>query len=196
MLKSLITTFVIFGSSAAASAKPVVHFDATASWSIGGPAPVVRDHRVDDHHDRGCDHPPLVLKKPLPMPTIPIQPAPTTELLPHASRYIGMLYNVGHSNVLMPLTQPTRIDNGREDFVVRQGHLDTLQLRAVTGGSFIRKVVIEFKDETVQVVRFNREIDMYSPTLTIDLRGRERSVKRIFVYGTTERGASYQLFAR
>ncbi|MEO8706865.1 MAG: hypothetical protein ABI867_42960 [Kofleriaceae bacterium] len=99
---------------------------------------------------------------------------------------------------LIALTQPTRIDNSREDFTIGgdKGAFNTLQLRATAGSSYIRKVSIEFADNARQYIEVNRALDGRNPTLSLDLAGNNRQIKRIFVYGTTANASAYQLFAQ
>jgi hypothetical protein len=216
-IQSLITTFAIVSASSVASAKPVVSFDAsaTASWNYGPSAQpqapvIVRDHReLDDDDDYVTTRTPGVDAR------IdghfdgrfdgrfnhrwgrPYQPAPMIITNARAnprygSEYIGALSATSFGLI----TEPTRIVNEREDFILMgRGALNTVQLRSVAGQSFINKVTIEFMDESAQVVPVNATLDRNNGAITIDVRGRNRAIKRIFVYGQTANNSAYQLVA-
>ena len=201
-IKSLITSFaVVAATSTAALAAPTYTFGASASVSVGSPAPVVvRDHRIVDD---GCEDPALVTPVTYRQPQLDAtwyRPAPqpifirNTQLFPHSSQYIGPVGTMGRSNLMIALSQPTRIDNGREDFLIRQGGFDTVMLRGNLGSTFVQKVTIEFMDDSAQVINVNRALGA-SQSITLDVRGQNRQVKRIFVYGTSGSRSAYQLFA-
>ncbi|MEO8706927.1 MAG: hypothetical protein ABI867_43270 [Kofleriaceae bacterium] len=118
-----------------------------------------------------------------------------TKIFAHSSEYIGPFGTMGRGWGLVALSQPTRIDNGREDFIVRQGGFNTIQLRATAGSSFIRQVTIEFMDESAQVIQLQKTLDRRAPAINLDVRGSNRQVKRILVYGSTATNSSYQVFA-
>jgi hypothetical protein len=111
--------------------------------------------------------------------------------------YTGWIGNVGRGDMLVPLTEPTRIEVGREDFVVKQGGFDVIQLRGTHGSTYIAKVTIDFGEGIpAQIVNVNRWLDA-GEAFSIDVRGRrDRGVNRIFVYGTSRPRSAYQLFAR
>jgi len=98
---------------------------------------------------------------------------------------------------MVPLTQPTRIENTithREDFILmgNAGHVRTLQLRGVRGSTFVSKVTIEFMNEQAQLVNVSRHLSA-GEALDIAIKGSGRGIKRIFVYGSSGPGAMYQL---
>jgi hypothetical protein len=100
------------------------------------------------------------------------------------------------------LTEATRIDRGREFFTIGadNGMFKGLKLQALGNGrSHITQVAIEFLDtngkKKTQKVKLNTWIDRNNPTITIDLDGNYRTIGRIIVYGSTDRGSAYKLMA-
>lgn len=171
-LSTLVTTLVLAATSVA-SAQPI---------SIGypSPAPIVRDHRT---------------WHPMPERAYPRN----TQLFPDYSLYVG---SRPYENIRwfrrpewIPLTEPTRIDRGREVIFIgaTSGRLSALRLFNNFGRSYIRLVSVEFADGGLpQFVRLDRELDA-SLSITIDLAGSNRRVKKVTVYGATADGSSYQL---
>jgi len=222
-IKALITTLIL-GSSSAAMAKPVT-FSAGASMSLGyDTQPAVRDHRAPVAHDHAnCDTTPApVYSRPEPVYTRPVRPvwqepffSPTnTQVAARSSTYIGSIgrapanrfgrhtsYYSAPVRAWFNLTEATRIDSGREFFNIlgKSGQLSQIRLQNLGGRSEIKQVAIEFdngdRNQRTQVVRFDTMLDRNNPTLTIDLDGGYRTVKRIIVYGSTGRGAAYQIQA-
>jgi hypothetical protein len=218
-IQSLITTFAIVSASSVASAKPVVSFDAsaTASWNYGPsaqpqPPVIVRDHReLDDDDDYVTTRTPGVDAR--------IdgrfdgrfdnrwrhrhEPAPifinnTKYVAWNAADYVGPLGFIDgrRSYGLTALTAPTKVEYKREDFyIMGKGRFDTLQLRNTVGSTFVKQVTIEFMDDSAQVVPLNATLDRYNSAITIDVKGRNRPIKRIFVYGQTANNSAYQIFA-
>jgi hypothetical protein len=168
---------------------------ATSSAALAKPAQPVQP----------CEEPAVVVKPTLTMkaqwrrPDVERYERPlfinNTKLYDHASEYIGTFGAVPRGPALAALTEPTRIDRGAEHFVVRQGGFNTIQLRNVAGSSFIRQVTIEFMDGSAQIVNPQQSLDRRSSSITIDVKGENRSVKRILVYGSTANNSAYQLFA-
>jgi hypothetical protein len=99
------------------------------------------------------------------------------------------------------LTEATRIDNGREFFTIgtTKGLFNTLQLQALGSGSNgITQVLVEYADsrgKTSQVFKLNQLINRTKSTITLDLDGEYRSIKRIVVYGTTDKGSAFKIQA-
>jgi len=197
-LKSLLTAATLLASSSAALASPVT-FGADASFSYGQPyqMPVVRDHRelptwtpVVGANTR------LPIAKP--MPPIYIDDCNNTTLGGDASAYTGPVgmptrFNTGW----LALTQPTRIDRGREFIHVgaQFGRFNTVKLENSRGSSFISQVLIEYANGRGQVVHLNERLSAWNPCITIDLQGRNRSISRIVVYGSTGARSAYQVLA-
>ena len=196
-LKALITSLVL-GSSSLAMAQPTATFSADASFSFGyrTPAPtvIVRDHRMPTANE--------------PCETTPVYQGyrPVVDQGPHNTRvgadiseYVGtqpfLSMRWFAKPAWIPLTEPTRIDSGREVIHVgtQAGALRSLRLQNTFGSSYIRMIGIEFVDGgRTQVVQVNRVING-NGSLTIDLDGRYRQVKRVIVYGSTAEGSAYQL---
>jgi len=213
------------------SGKASVSFSASAGTPIvrdhrAAPAPVVvRDHRADPC---GTTTTPAPVQRPW-RPTFqhvslpPVWAGPYYE--PHntvvgrnVSNYTGeigisaikplfkgrygFVVSRWASQSWLNLTEPTRIDSGREFIKVGadKGLFQTLQLQNLGArSSTITQVAIEFADglSRTQVVKLdNRKLDMRHPTITIDLTGNFRQIKRIVVYGSTERGAAYKILAK
>ena len=100
------------------------------------------------------------------------------------------------------LTEATRIDNHREIFHLgtAKGVFNKLQLQALGGGnSKIAKVLVEFGDvrgnSYQQLIDVNQRMGRHNPTFTIDLDGQYRTINRIVVYGSTDRGSAYKIQA-
>jgi hypothetical protein len=182
-IKTLITSFaIVAATSTVALADRVASFNASASWSYS-PTAFVRDHRiVASGPVYSARHPDcrLVINN--------------TRIYPQYSEYIGALGTMGRGYGMVALSEPTRIDNGREDFNVRRGGFDALQLRGIAGTSFIREVRVEFMDTSGQVIPVKGWLEN-GASINLDIKGSNRQVKRILVYGTTSVNSSYQLFA-
>jgi hypothetical protein len=208
-LKSLITTLAIVGATGSvASAKPSVSFNASASWSYGTPAqPVVRDHRTVVADDDCVTPAPIApvyqpvvyrqgarLWRPRPEPVLTIDNVKHTGAT--AEDYIGSIASINGRYGLTALTEPTKVDNSREDFYIMGQRLKTLQLRNTVGSTFVKQVTIEFMDDSAQVVQLNRTLSQTSGAITINVKNQDhRQIKRIFVYGQTAYNSAYQIFA-
>jgi hypothetical protein len=173
-LSTVVASLVLAVSSSFAAADPAVTF------GYPSPAPQVRDHRAWS-------------------PEPEAQYPRNTKLFADYSLYVGSrpyeTIRWFRRPEWIPLTQPTRIDRGREVFFIGAGagRLSALRLFNNFGHSHIRFVTIEFADGGFpQMVRLDRELDA-SGSITIDLAGRSRIVKKVIVYGATARGSSYQL---
>jgi hypothetical protein len=183
-IKSLALTFALVAiTSSVAFADSSFHANASV---------VVRDHRsVQDD----CTQP---VAAPLPVRTGTwYRPAPRPILVDNVdgARYVGPLGTVGYSNAMIAMSAPTRIENKREDFIVKQGGFDTIQLRGTHGATHITRVTVDFGDGIpAQIINVNRTLAA-GQSFTLDVKGRNRTVNRIFVYGTSGRGSAYQLFA-
>jgi hypothetical protein len=119
---------------------------------------------------------------------------------PLAYHRFGYVRNTGQT--WFDLTEATRIDSGREFFTIGadNGMFKALKLQAMgNGSSHIQQVAIEFLDaqgrQKTQKVKLNTAIHRNNPTITIDLEGGYRSINRIVVYGSTDRGAAYKIMA-
>jgi len=74
--------------------------------------------------------------------------------------------------------------NGRASIAVasRAARFDTLQLTASAGKTFIRQVIVQFNNGQSQIVGLGKTLDG-SDTLTIDLAGNHREIRKIVVTG-------------
>lgn len=100
------------------------------------------------------------------------------------------------------LTEATRIDSNREFFNIGadQGLMRSLKLEALgNGSSLIKQVLVEYADshgkKTSQVWKLGAKIDRSNPSITLDLDGQYRTIKRIVVYGSTDAGSAYKIMA-
>src|SRR5690349_18556647 len=100
----------------------------------------------------------------------------------------------GHAR-WMVLTEPTRIDGGREliDVGAQAGRFTAIRLFNNRGSSRIDQVVIELVGGGTQTVRVGRELTSSSP-MTVPLNG-SCEIARIIVFGSTSAGAAYQVLA-
>jgi hypothetical protein len=208
-MKKALVTVLMLASSSVAMAKPVT-YSASASVSFGSnpSRPVVIDHRhaADDCHDATPAYVP-----PLRQPVRPIRPAPiapivwnpnNTTLGADSSTYIGAkpvlqsrFEGRWGRNAWLAMTEPTRIDRGREFFTfgAEAGRFRRIQLVETQGRSFIDQVAIEFVGGgRTQVVKLNAQLLPGNP-LTIDLDGDLRAINRIVVYGSTGQSSAYQI---
>jgi hypothetical protein len=212
-IRTLITALAIAGgSSSAALADSAVTFRANATWSYGTPAPapvIVRDHRAPVDDD--CNESPVVAARWTTngyRPVYQTEPAiwnPNNKVIrdrfgtAKSTQYAGPVFSLDGRRAygMVPLTQPTRIENtqtDREDFILMgsAGHVRTLQLKGVRGSTFVTKVTIEFMNEQAQVVNVSRSLSA-GAAINIGIEGSGRGIKRIFVYGQSGPGAMYQL---
>ena len=169
-IKAIIASLVL-GSSSIAMASPSVTFSANAQASYG--TPVVRDHRADDWN------------RPVAQPIA--QPAPSP-----------IYYRSGwHREPMPPVYRPVTLasdmhfaGDGRTSITVgaQAGRFDTLQISACAGPTFISQVYVQFENGQEQVVRnLNRTLGS-NQSLSLDLDGNHRAIRRIVVYGPQSRG--------
>jgi hypothetical protein len=145
---------------------------ADPSWSAGvsmNASVASNGDIVRDHRDIVRDH-----REPLPAPVLAVD-----------DRRDGWF----------ELTQPTRIERGRETITVDANkRFSLLQLRGDGGFTRIHKVAIVFKNGQEQVVKTDATLGSYNPALTIQLQKRGK-VSRIVVYGESGHGARYRVLA-
>ena len=169
-LKAIIASLVL-GSSSIAMASPSVTFSATAQGAYG--TTVVRDHRFDDD------------RTPIAQPVA--QPA---------------YYRDGwHREPLPPVYRPVLLasamhfaPDGRTSITVgnQAGRFNTLQISANSGRTFIKQVYIQFENGQEQVVRALNRTLLGNQSLTLDLDGNYRAIRRIVVYGRANSGWGWQ----
>jgi hypothetical protein len=82
------------------------------------------------------------------------------------------------------LASGMRLISGRASIAIgsQAGKFDTLQLTASAGKTFIRRVTVQFNNGQNQVVGLGKMLDG-NDTLTIDLAGNHREIRRIVVTG-------------
>jgi hypothetical protein len=82
------------------------------------------------------------------------------------------------------LASSMRLTSGRAAIAVgnQAGKFDTLQLKASAGKTFIKQVTVQFNNGQSQVVGLGKLLDG-NDTLTIDLAGNHREIRRIVVTG-------------
>ena len=170
-IKALITMLVV-GSSSAAMARPVT-VSGHAEWTYETkPAPVVvRDHRT-----------------PAPAPVIVrdhrTQPAP---VIVQPARYNGWQQRGWYHQAPQPvmLGSELNLGEGRKFITVGEsmGRFDTLQIAGGPGLIKIEQVYIQFGNNQEQVIRGIDRVLQGGQSLTLDLDGNSRTIKRIVVYG-------------
>jgi hypothetical protein len=167
-IKAIIASLVL-GSSSIAMASPGVTVTATAQGSYG--PTVVRDHRGDD--DRNT---PVVIQ-PVPQPTY--------------HRWNGV------DRTLPPVYRPVTLASGLHfpndgsaliNVGSQAGRFGTLQISAARGRTFIKQVYVQFDDYRSQVVRNLDRTLTGNESLTLDLDGGRRNIRRIIVYGSATNG--------
>jgi hypothetical protein len=214
-IRSLITALAIAGgSSSAALADTSVSFNANASWGYGPSSQpvIVRDHRAPVADD-DCDNTSPVVQTRWTgygyRPVLQTEPPiwnPGNKLLHDrfgnatTTQYDGPVFSLSgrRSYGLVPLTQPTRVENSitdREDFLIlgQTGMVRALQLRGMRGSTFVKRVTIEFMNEEAQIITPNQMVTA-GGAINISVKNPGRGIKRIFVYGESGPGAMYQFF--
>lgn len=155
-IKAILASLVL-GSSSIALASPSVTLSAGAEASYGA---VVRDHR-----------------------------APVAEPVASPVPYPG---EAGwHGQWKPPVYRPVTLASGvrlagRATIPVgaQAGRFDTLQISAATGRTSIKQVYIQFDNGQSQLVRGLDRTLAGNRSLTIDLDGNHRAIRRIVVFGS------------
>lgn len=180
-LKTILVSLVL-GSSSIALAAP-------AAPAAPSPAPtsatvVVRDHAAGTEYTQVNDH-----------DAVPAKPN-------------AIYYRDGQSwrgvpkpPVYRPVTLASgmRLTSGRASIAVgnQAGKFDTLQLTASAGKTFIKQVIVQFNNGQNQVVGLGKMLDG-NDSLTIDLAGNHREIRKIVVTGnelSTGRRRPYGAFS-
>jgi hypothetical protein len=196
-IKALITTLVL-GSSSIALADPSWSGGVSVNASVATSGVVVRDHREP---------------APLPPPPAPVyrtplrriaQPAPIAQpivddrcdnihLGGDLSVYTGT--TAGYVGGWLALTQPTKIERGREFISVNSNQrFSQLLLRSDGGTTQVSQVAIFFQNGQEQVVKTNAWLGSRNPDLAINLEKRGK-ISRIVVYGSSGQRARYSVLA-
>ena len=188
-IKAIIASLVL-GSSSAAMAAPSVTVSATVRGS--NTTTVVRDHRVDDSRrydndndrryvgDRGYDNDRRVV----------VTPPPIQSTYRHDGWHGGGWNGEG---MLPPVYRQATLasgmhfaSDGRTSIPVgsQAGQFETLQISAAEGCTFLKQVYVEFDNGQEQAIRgINRSLEG-NASVTLDLDGARRGIRRIVVYGT------------
>ncbi|MDQ3339396.1 MAG: hypothetical protein M4D80_29885 [Myxococcota bacterium] len=179
-------------------ARPGFTATAEASWSYNyGDRPVVRDNRTfRPTYEPTYTHP-IRVQDPMMFPD-------NNLITEDASTYKGPLptgddegyYGHYQSRSWLAITAPTRIDRGRQ-FVTDLpdlGRFHTVRLQNVTGQTKVEQVLIRFKNGEEQLVKVNRTLGNWNPTLDIRVDG-ARKIHGFVVYGRSAHGSAYQILA-
>lgn len=203
-IKALITTLAIIGSSSVAMARPAT-FSASAeaswSWRTGSRAPiVVRDHRVHREPVRNYDDYVDVREERMVFPNNNVLTEDASVYkgpFPAAHQQIDDGYGYGYYRPRwITVTAPTRIDRGRQfisdipDF----GRVTRIRLQHNAGTTAIDKVLVRFADGGEQVINISANLDRWNSALDFRLAG-ARTIAALVVYGSSSRGAGYQVLA-
>jgi hypothetical protein len=170
-LKTIIATLVL-GSSSAAMAAPAVTFSANVQPSYG--TTVVRDHRtVEDD------------RTPAAAPVYSSPAAPSIYVRPVAQPYNGASW---WRRSLPPVTLASgaHFSGDGRTFITNPDQSRTfgsLQISAAGGRTFIRQVYIEFNNGQEQVIRNLNATLTGNQSVTLDLDGNRRNIRRVVVYG-------------
>jgi hypothetical protein len=169
-IKAIIASLVL-GSSSVAMAAPSVTVTATVQGSYG--TTIVRDHRDHDDDNR------YILTSTPPA----IQPT-----------YQDEGWNRGGFNgrKLPPVYRPVTLasglsfaGDGRKFITVgaQAGRFETLQISAAGGRTFLQEVYVQFDNGQEQVIRNLDRTLTGNESVTLDLDGGRRGIRRIVVYG-------------
>lgn len=171
-IKAIIASLVL-GSSSVALASPSVTVSATAQGSYG--TTVVRDHRIDDN----CNDPAVSF--------------PTSRPIYYGDNHDhGDGRRVFRGERMPPVYRPVTLasglhfaGDGRKFITVgsEAGRFETLQISAANGRTFIKQVYVQFENGQEQVIRNLDRTLVGHDTLTLDLDGNRRAIRRIVVYG-------------
>ncbi len=167
-IKAIIASLVL-GSSSVAMAAPSVTVSATAQGSYG--TTIVRDHRDEGHAAS----------------SIVVQPAiqPTYQ---EASWHDGWDGGRKLPPVYRPVTLASGLSfagDGRKLITVgaRAGRFETLQISAAGGRTFLQQVYVQFDNGQEQVIRNLDRTLTGNESVTLDLDGGRRAIRRIVVSG-------------
>lgn len=171
-IKAIIASLVL-GSSSVAMATPSVTVSAAAQGSYG--TTIVRDHRDYDHdHDNRYT--------PVSTPPV-IQPVYQEE---------GWNHGGFNGRKLPPVYRPVTLasglsfaPDGRKFITVgaQAGRFETLQISAAGGRTFLQQVYVQFDNGQEQVIRDLDRTLTGNESITLDLDGGRRGIRRIVVYG-------------
>ena len=163
-IQAIIASLVL-GSSSLAMAAPSVTISVSAH--AGYETTLVRDHRVDDN----CDRSPVVVSPPF--------MRPIGGPLPPVYRPVTLASGLSFAN------------QGRRFITVgsQAGRFSKLEINAAGGRTFIKQVYVQFDNGQEQVVRNLDRTLTGNASLTLDLDGNRRAIRRIVVYGNDVNGS-------
>lgn len=178
-LKTILVSLVL-GSSSIALAAPAAPAPAPTSAAV-----VVRDHAAGTEY--------TVINA---QGTVPAKPSGIYV------RDDQSWHGVPKPPVFRPpvtLASGLRLSSGRASIAVgsQAGKFDTLQLTASAGKTFIKQVTVQFNNGQNQVIGLGKTLDG-KDTLTIDLAGNHREIRKIVVTGnelSTGRRRPYGAFS-
>ena len=194
MNTKLIIASLIIGSSSIVMADPGVVFSASAQDAYGsaenayGGAGGDCDHQVYDHRFGDGSFDAAHVDDRFDTSDVPAPAIQTTYRREgwHGDGWDG-------EGMLPPLYRPVMLANGasfanqgRKFITVgrQAGRFDTLQISAAGGRTFIQQVYVQFDDGQEQVVRDLDRTLVGNQTITFNLDGGRRAIRRIVVYGS------------
>jgi hypothetical protein len=158
-IKAIIASLVL-GSSSIAMASPSVTLSATAQGAYS--TTVVRDHRIDGAGPRA---------------------RPVVDQVYYRDRSPGDWTRPAYRPV--QLASGMHFSDGRTFINVgpQAGRFNTLQISADGGRTLIKQVYVQFDNGQEQIVRDLDRTLIGNQSLTLDLDGNHRAIRRIVVYG-------------
>ena len=168
----LILASLVLGSSSIALAAPAAPGVTVTTESYG--SPIVRDHRDATEYTRAPVAQPVA--QPVPSGIYRIGWHPGWEggqPLPPVYRPVTLA-----SGLHLAANSQTTINVGAQ-----LGRFGTLQINATGGRTVVRKVYVQFANGQEQIVRNLDRTLTGNESLTLDLDGGRRAIKRVIVYG-------------
>ncbi len=169
----LLLASLVLGSSSIAMAAPAAPGVTVTTESYG--AVDIRDHRADAGE---------YTRAPIAQPVA--QPAPS------GIYRIGWHPGWDGGQPLPPVYRPVTLASGLHlaansqttiNVGAQLGRFGTLQINATGGRTLVRQVYVQFADNQVQIVRNLDRTLAGNDSLTVDLDGGRRAIKRVIVYG-------------
>ena len=178
MNKKLLLASLVLGSSSIALASPAAPGATVTTESYG--SAIVRDHRGDaDEYTRTPVAQPVAQPVPSGIYRIGWHPGwDGGKPLPPVYRPVTLA-----SGLHLPANGQTAIKVGAQ-----LGQFGTLQINATGGRTVVRQVYVQFADNQVQVIRNLDRTLAGNESVTLDLDGGRRAIKRVIVYGPTGQG--------
>jgi len=182
---------LVLGSSSVAMASPGIAVTASAHGSFG--TTVVRDHRaVDDDCDSTVSEPAYgqpVYGQPVygqPVYGQPVYGQPVYGPPVYSPPIIRPDWRP--APVYSPVTLATSQQIPGEGWKLvnvgsQMGRFDALQISAAGSRVFVQQVYVQFDDGSTQVIRNMDRMLIGNQSLTVDLDGNHRAVRRVIVYG-------------